>query len=364
MSFTIFGELPVELRCQIWKQVCHITRVLDLWPQYDDKTHKITFRTSNRNPPAILYVSHEARMVGLENYKPFFGTHFKRTLGGGPLYLSENPNIYVNWASDIMCPLINPWNQEHIDEMVTDFVLALFSRLPYTRIAIHMDEARHFEKIFGHDLAWSGQHKEIVIYSMARLCFQEFRVGKPGQDTGILMVIDGDEVPLHYITTRPDSEVALSNTRKGNAVAILYAQYDSVHDGERAIHPKDAKNLIKSFSLSPKELMALNDRIQQFSNKIDGLRRCHGCDELSDRLKKCHRCSSFWYCDSVCQGVAWNKKGHKRDCKHLRDPDLRSLFLVNWDVCEDALRFPLHMFVPSVDINKNGLTDDMAAMML
>ena len=37
--------------------------------------------------------------------------------------------------------------------------------------------------------------------------------------------------------------------------------------------------------------------------------------------------------------VGWNEKGHKADCKLLKDLDLRRLFLIKWDVFEDYYRF-------------------------
>ena len=43
----------------------------------------------------------------------------------------------------------------------------------------------------------------------------------------------------------------------------------------------------------------LNNQVQQFSVKLDGIRVCHGCGRKAASLKRCNKCSSFWYCDRV-----------------------------------------------------------------
>jgi hypothetical protein len=74
----------------------------------------------------------------------------------------------------------------------------------------------------------------------------------------------------------------------------------------------------------------LSDRVQQYAAKPDGdeLRTCHGCGEKGASLKKCGRCLLFCYCDAACHAAGWNQKGHKEDCKLLRDPDLSTLMKV------------------------------------
>ncbi|KAG6292098.1 hypothetical protein E4U09_003556 [Claviceps aff. purpurea] len=42
-----------------------------------------------------------------------------------------------------------------------------------------------------------------------------------------------------------------------------------------------------------------------------------------------------------CQMTGWTTKAHKGDCKFLKDPDLRGLFLINWDEVQDSIQFPL-----------------------
>lgn len=47
----------------------------------------------------------------------------------------------------------------------------------------------------------------------------------------------------------------------------------------------------------------------------------------------------------ACQEAGWKEKGHKENCKLLRDPDLRGLFLLKWDKFDNHVQFPLSTVV-------------------
>ncbi len=99
------------------------------------------------------------------------------------------------------------------------------------------------------------------------------------------------------------------------------------------------------------DLFSLSDRVQQYAGEVNGVKTCHGCGRKSETLKACGRCTMFWYCDKACgstsrahdltvltlsddqacQTSAWGDKGHKGDCKLLKDPDLRGLLLLPRD---------------------------------
>ncbi|KAG6239852.1 hypothetical protein E4U25_000233 [Claviceps purpurea] len=49
-----------------------------------------------------------------------------------------------------------------------------------------------------------------------------------------------------------------------------------------------------------------------------------------------------------CQMAGWTAKAHKGDCKFLRDPDLRGLFLIKWDEVQDCVSFPLMVAEDSI----------------
>lgn len=152
--------------------------------------------------------------------------------------------------------------------------------------------------------------------------------------------VDGKEIPLYFYTGGRGGELAPAEVRKGYTVAVLYAQRHVFVYGEPGIRHEDPRR-IKIFPLSLHDLLALNDQVQRFSMELDGIRTCHGCGRNAPSLKRCGKCSFFWYCDSACQGAGWSVKGHKAQCKLLKDPDLRALFVLRWDEFENRVRFPL-----------------------
>ncbi|OAL54572.1 hypothetical protein IQ07DRAFT_628371 [Pyrenochaeta sp. DS3sAY3a] len=152
--------------------------------------------------------------------------------------------------------------------------------------------------------------------------------------------VDGTTIPLYFYTDGRGSELVPGKVQKGYTVAILYAERHAFMFGEPGIRHEDPR-MIKIFPLSLDKLLALNDQVQQFSVEINGLRLCHACGEKAASLQRCGKCSSFWYCNRACQVAGWNDKGHKADCKLLKDPDLRGLFALKWDEFENHIRFPI-----------------------
>ncbi|KAG5988200.1 hypothetical protein E4U52_006812 [Claviceps spartinae] len=47
--------------------------------------------------------------------------------------------------------------------------------------------------------------------------------------------------------------------------------------------------------------------------------------------------------DQECQTAGWTTKNHKCDCKFLKDPDVRALFLFKWDEAQVCDGFPLRV---------------------
>ncbi|KAI1302032.1 hypothetical protein F5Y03DRAFT_362542 [Xylaria venustula] len=152
--------------------------------------------------------------------------------------------------------------------------------------------------------------------------------------------VDGTTIPLYFHTDGRGSELAPAQVQKGYTVAILDAEYHQFMSSEVGIRHEDPR-MIKVFPLPLHKLLALNDRFQQFSTEANGVRMCHGCGKKAASLQRCGKCSSFWYCDRACQVAGWNEKGHKADCKLLKDPDLRGLFVFNWDEFDNHIQFPL-----------------------
>ncbi|TVY60112.1 SET domain-containing protein 5 [Fusarium oxysporum f. sp. cubense] len=152
--------------------------------------------------------------------------------------------------------------------------------------------------------------------------------------------VAGMIIPLSFYTDRRGSEIDLSQLCKGYTIAVLYARQHAFAFSEPGIRHEDP-TLFKIFPLSLDNLLALSDRVQRFSMEANGMRICHGCEKQATSLKRCAKCSLFWYCNGVCQKAGWSEKDHKVDCKLLCDGDLKGLFSLNWDDFQDFARFPL-----------------------
>ncbi|KAF7862620.1 hypothetical protein EAF04_007493 [Stromatinia cepivora] len=159
--------------------------------------------------------------------------------------------------------------------------------------------------------------------------------------------IDGKEIKLVFDTEEKGEELPPGLVRENHTVSIINAQpykfpVEDDNCGGKVGIRHDDELLLKIFPLSLQELFALNDLVQQFSKKINGVRKCHGCGKESAAMEQCKRCLMFWYCDRACQTVGWNQKGHKDDCKIFKNhPDLRRMFLLDWKKYDPHVQFPL-----------------------
>ncbi|KAF1954354.1 SET domain-containing protein [Byssothecium circinans] len=133
------------------------------------------------------------------------------------------------------------------------------------------------------------------------------------------------KIPLHFNADSGGNEMAPARIQKGHTVAVLYAKRRVFMHRDPSIRHEDPE-MFKVFPLPLKKLLELNDLVQQFSVEVGGSKTCHGCSKKATSLKRCGKCSLFWYCDTDCQRTGWNERGHKANCKLLKDPDLRGLF--------------------------------------
>ncbi|KAM5341757.1 hypothetical protein ACJ41O_014788 [Fusarium nematophilum] len=178
----------------------------------------------------------------------------------------------------------------------------------------------------------------------------------------------GDTATVAFYTDGRGMEF-FTQLQQGNTVAILYAERHGFLDLTAGIRQEEEqgikarvrfrlgpgqatysmtrnankRNVSQIIPASLTELLQLSDRIRQYATERDGKRNCHGCGETKSKtsLKKCGRCSLFWYCNKSCQTTGWKDRGHKHDCKLLQDNDLRAMFLLDWDDFDDFIRFPL-----------------------
>ncbi|KAH8754747.1 hypothetical protein F5883DRAFT_397548, partial [Diaporthe sp. PMI_573] len=112
----------------------------------------------------------------------------------------------------------------------------------------------------------------------------------------------GATVPVAFHTDGRGTEFAPSQLRSGYTVAILYAHRHSFLDLTIGIRQEEYCG-VKFFPAALAELLGLSDR--------------------------------------SCQATGWNDKGHKRDCKLIRDDDLQAMFLMDWGHFDGFVKFPL-----------------------
>ncbi|KAG6095253.1 hypothetical protein E4U30_002605 [Claviceps sp. LM220 group G6] len=147
--------------------------------------------------------------------------------------------------------------------------------------------------------------------------------------------IHGDNLPVHFYTKSLGKELIPSQYQRGYTVAILDECKYAFEDKDNGIR-LEVPQMIK--------MLELNDLVRKFSiRQQNGMRTCHGCgtNAAASSMKRCGKCLSFWYCTKNCQIAGWTTKAHKGDCKFLRDPDLRGLFLIKWDEVQGCISFPL-----------------------
>ncbi|ORY09142.1 hypothetical protein BCR34DRAFT_589506 [Clohesyomyces aquaticus] len=154
--------------------------------------------------------------------------------------------------------------------------------------------------------------------------------------------VDGAIVPLFFHTNQRGNELAQSQVQKGYTVAILYAvrhAFMFCQPGIRHEHPQ----MMKIFPLSLNRLQNLSETVKKFSTECEGVRICRGCGIEGTSLKRCGKCSSFWYCNRACQKSDWNENGHKGECKVLKDPNWKAMLHLKWDEFDGHVQFPLRI---------------------
>ncbi|KAG6293341.1 hypothetical protein E4U09_003020 [Claviceps aff. purpurea] len=157
--------------------------------------------------------------------------------------------------------------------------------------------------------------------------------------------IHNKKTTIHFYTKDQGREFRAIGFQAGYTVAVLDASRCDFKFGPPGIRHEDPR-MIKIFPLSLDKILALNDQVRRFSLlRHKNTRTCHGCgtEAPAASMKSCSMCSSFWYCNKECQRTGWTTKAHKADCKFLKDPDLRGLFLIKWDEVQDCVRFPLQV---------------------
>ncbi|KAL2060723.1 hypothetical protein VTL71DRAFT_9364 [Oculimacula yallundae] len=118
VSFTLFPNLPTEIRLKVWSFASNEMRNVDIWarniyvaPVEDySATWAPYMLYSTTEIPSVLQVSHESRNEALKCYTLDLGTDFRthRRFGLFPaVEIKFPPQIYINWKEDRLC-LMHP----------------------------------------------------------------------------------------------------------------------------------------------------------------------------------------------------------------------------------------------------------------
>ncbi|KAG6313980.1 hypothetical protein E4U44_002173 [Claviceps purpurea] len=132
--------------------------------------------------------------------------------------------------------------------------------------------------------------------------------------------IHGKIIPLHFYTPDQGRELMPSQYQTGYTVALFDALQYVFRYGPPGIRHEDPR-MIKIFPLSLARMLKLSNEFRQFS--------------IPQRN------------NTECQKAGWTKKSHKVDCKVLRTPDLRRLFLIYAEDVHDRVRVPVEVAASS-----------------
>ncbi|PFH60841.1 hypothetical protein XA68_10248 [Ophiocordyceps unilateralis] len=191
------------------------------------------------------------------------------------------------------------------------------------------------------NLAYHGTNDGRVYRPRAHWCF----LGEIVQHSFFLrlsiLVRDGNgkSIPITFYTSEHGSSLVRNGEVKiGYTAAVLYAEQHGFVDSTVGIC-QQALQTIKVFPVSMDGLMQLSDRLQKYATVDKDETTCHNCQRKAASLLRCAKCNLFSYCNKDCQVEAWHHKGHKADCKLLKDADFRSLLLLQWDCFQDFHQF-------------------------
>ncbi|KAK1710099.1 hypothetical protein BDP67DRAFT_491620 [Colletotrichum lupini] len=125
----------------------------------------------------------------------------------------------------------------------------------------------------------------------------------------------------------------------GHTVAVLNTTTKRFLDGREGVRVEKLETC-RAFPLKLADLYQMNTELVKYTGGIDeqsGTRPCQACGKEAQERKKCGGCGYYHYCDTACQKKAWEGKNHKKECKVLKNPNMR--MLLNLKAATQALRF-------------------------
>ncbi|KXH38310.1 hypothetical protein CNYM01_09120 [Colletotrichum nymphaeae SA-01] len=125
----------------------------------------------------------------------------------------------------------------------------------------------------------------------------------------------------------------------GHTVAVLDTTTKRFLDGREGVRVEKLETC-RAFPMRLADLYQMNTALVKYTGEIDeqnDTRPCQACGKEAQERKKCGGCGYYYYCDTACQKMAWEGKNHKKECKVLKNPNMR--MLLNLKAATQALRF-------------------------
>lgn len=111
MAFTLFNQLPTELRHQIWEAALPGPRIIQIKEKLVRKTKdedEILSLLSNSKAPPMLYVCRDSQRVAQKFYVPSF------------TFADSDPKIYFDFSADTLYLLFDEYTLAHDDDFESE----------------------------------------------------------------------------------------------------------------------------------------------------------------------------------------------------------------------------------------------------
>ncbi|ORY68941.1 uncharacterized protein BCR38DRAFT_424825 [Pseudomassariella vexata] len=132
-----------------------------------------------------------------------------------------------------------------------------------------------------------------------------------------------------YLDEPEDMTRLVPHFKVGNTVALMHPLAHSFLDGSHGVRIEDGDE-ITIFPCKVDELIKLNTDSIKHNWLVEEPKTCHSCGEAKQTMERCGGCKLAYYCSKDCQVKGWKDKGHKTQCKVLKDPDVKYLFQLDF----------------------------------
>ncbi|KAF3802773.1 hypothetical protein GCG54_00014007 [Colletotrichum gloeosporioides] len=151
---------------------------------------------------------------------------------------------------------------------------------------------------------------------------------------------EGESLVIAFYPDNDATEVLDTTKLKvGHTIALLYPHQHYFLDGTQGVRVEDVSTC-RVFPVKLAELFRINSGLCAYTGTLGTPKKCHSCGKEDPSVVKCGRCGLYYYCNKDCQTLGWNQKGHKQDCRVLKDPNLRALFKITVGEGEHRFQFP------------------------